>query len=616
MFIKTIVKTDPKTSHRYEYLRLCSSYRLATKTRHKSVISLGLLPQLDSREKKKEFADRIEQLLTGNSAIFPLLLDKETEALAQKFYKKIKEKKNIIPETGPVSIALEKDYDTIDLNTIEHEDVREVGSEWLCYQALEQLGLSDFLLSLGWEKNQVNMALVHLISKAVYPASEHKTLQWIQDNSSVAELFSMEGLKISRHQLYQASRNLYSAKDKIEPFLSTKTNELFDITDKIILYDLTNTYFEGVKKDSELSKHGRSKEKRSDAKLIALALVTNAEGFVKYSKIYPGNIADSKTLETTVNELSLATSQQGRKPMVVIDAGIATEDNLKMLKEKGHDYLCVTRSKLKEYKAVNQGQAPIKLEDKRGSTIEVQRVEKQDNKDAFLYIRSEKKALKEASMQSYFSASFEEELTVLSNNLSKKGATKKLDKVWERIGRIKERYAAANKFYTIIVENQEGKATQVRWEKKEVKPEATQGVYFLRCSQTDLDEKTLWDIYNTLTEIEATFRTLKTDLSLRPVYHQTDINTAAHIYMGILAYSIVATVRYQLKQHKINDSWSSIVRKMNTQKNITTSMINKEGKKIIIKACSNPIANVNEIYQALKYKTKPFKRKKYVLPEN
>ena len=114
-------------------------------------------------------------------------------------------------------------------------------------------------------------------------------------------------------------------------------------------------------------------------------------------------------------------------------------------------------------------------------------------------------------------------------------------------------------------------------------------------SQTDTNETSLWNIYYTLTEIEATFKTLKTDLSLRPVYHKQDINSEAHIFLGILAYPIVAATRYQLKQKSIYHDWPTIVRKMNTQKTVTTAMINKKGKKILIKTCSNPTPDVIDI---------------------
>lgn len=131
---------------------------------------------------------------------------------------------------------------------------------------------------------------------------------------------------------------LYRQQEAIEQFLSSRTNELFDIQDKIILYDLTNTYFEGRKTASKIARFGKSKEKRNDANLVVLALVVKVEGFVKYSHIYRGNITDCKTLEETLEGLSISTSTTSRKPVVVIDAGIATDENLRMLRSKQYQY--------------------------------------------------------------------------------------------------------------------------------------------------------------------------------------------------------------------------------------------------------------------------------------
>ncbi len=119
--------------------------------------------------------------------------------------------------------------------------------------------------------------------------------------------------------------------------------------DKIILYELTNTYFAGAVRSREIAKFGRSKEKRGDARLIVLAVVVNTEGFLKYSQIFEGNIADSNTLEKIITELSLRTSSADRRPTVVLDAGIATEDNLKLLRKKKFSYMCVFRSGIKKY---------------------------------------------------------------------------------------------------------------------------------------------------------------------------------------------------------------------------------------------------------------------------
>ena len=140
------------------------------------------------------------------------------------------------------------------------------------------------------------------------------------------------------------------------------------------------------------------------------------------------------------------------------------------------------------------------------------------------------------------------------------------------------------------------------------------GKYFIQTSLT-YNEESIFKIYNILTEIEATFRVLKTDLSLRPVFHQTDENTIAHINLGVLAYQIVSLIRYQLKQKGIHHDWSNIVRIMKAQKINTDTMINDKGNKIILQTCTIPNTKIKEIYTALNYKFVPLYRKKSVLPE-
>ena len=217
-------------------------------------------------------------------------------------------------------------------------------------------------------------------------------------------------------------------------------------------------------------------------------------------------------------------------------------------------------------------------------------------------------------MSVHFSTRYEEELAKLAKSIQGKGGVKNSTKAHERLGRIKERYPSANKHYEISIKDKNNVATELTFKRKEVKTTSTDGVYFIRTSLPDIDEKKMWDIYNTLTEVEATFRTLKTDLSLRPVSHQKDESPQAHLYLGIIAYAIVNTIRYKLKLQGIHHDWKNIVRIMNTQKLVTTSFKKEDGQLMMIKKCSQPNAEVTAIYQALKYKQMPFTMKKFVFP--
>lgn len=620
MFIKTIVKTDRNTGKRYDYYRLCEGYRIGDKVRHRSILTLGKLEGIESKEDKKLLADRIETLLTGNVSLFDISFNPVIEQYAQAAYKRIRDEKllDIHPVQDQAGEQVETDYRKVDVNSLSHEEVRELGSEWLCKQTADKLELHEFLTGqCGFDDKQASTAIMHIVSRAVYPASEHKTAQWIRESSSVAELCDIPVHKVNRYKLYEISTKLYTRKASLESYLSQKTNELFDLQDKIIFYDLTNTYFEGRKQGSHLARFGMSKEKRSDAKIVALATVINAEGFIKYSKIYQGNTQDVTTLETTIDELSAQTSQTNRKPVVVMDAGFASKDNLQMLKQKGYNYLCVSRMKLKDYqRAEKEGEKTV-IYDKRDNPIELDIVKADGVEDSFLYVRSQQKAVKEASMNEHFSQRYEQGLEGIREGIHKKGGTKKLDKVWERVGRLKERYPTANKHYDIkvIPDAVNVKAIDLKWSKKKTRPKSNEGVYFIQTNLDESRETTLWTIYNTLTEIEATFRVLKTDLSLRPVFHKKDENIEAHLFLGMLAYQLVAFVRYQLKQHNIHHDWRNIVRIMNTQKLVTSSMKTKTGKLIRIKKSSLPRVKVKEIYDTLHFKYQPFCMKKSVVPE-
>lgn len=620
MFLKKIDK-GPKGGKIYSYYRLCESIRIGGKTRHNNLLNLGTLEALQPDELKM-LANRIEELYLGYTNHMFSLVSPQVDKLATKFYLELREKHKVALAEPPNKVVENTDkqtdgidFERVNLKTLKHDDVREVGAEWLCLQAIEELGIKPVLAATGMEQEAINKAIALIVSRAVYPASEYKTSQWMQSSTALTELIFGIHKPISYQQLYLTGDSLYAQKELLEQHLCTKTNELFDIKDKIVFYDLTNTYFEGRKVGSELAQFGRSKEKRSDCKLVSLALVVNAEGFVKYSKIYEGNIYEAHTLASIVDALAINTSLSA-KPVVVMDAGISDEANLKMLKEKGYDYLCVTKAKLKEYTEVNAATQPIEISDKRGHKISLTLVKKADCEDQFLHIKSEQKAVKEAAMNNRVCVRFEDELKSLELSIQSKGGIKKIEKVSERLGRIKERYPTANKHYTVEIQHENQKATSLTFTQKDTTDaKQTDGVYFIRTSLKESNEKILWDIYNTLTEIEATFKVLKTDLNIRPVFHQKDERTKAHIQLGIVAYMLVNTIRYKLKKTGINHSWCNIVRIMNTQKVVTTSFVNDKNQVIMIKKCSEPNAQVLEIYQATKFKQKPFSLKKFVLPQ-
>jgi hypothetical protein len=637
MYFKVSMRTNPATGRYCGYYRLVESYRNAgERVCHRTILNAGYLDELTTDQ-----LNLIQKILTTKVAnhdnpLFELPYTDDTTVIryVEEFYQRMVAEKRIdvlVEKKDKKANRNGKDMQLIDLNSIRNKDVREVGAEWLSYQAMCQLQIAPFLASLGWSEDQVRLAQTHIISRAVYPASELETTRWIRENSAVCEITGYNTEQITKDRLYAISKKLYSEKEALEQHLSVRTNELFDIQDKIILYDLTNTYFEGRKQGSKLAKYGRSKEKRSDAKLVVLGLVINPEGFIKYSSIMEGNMADSKTLEGMIGKLRIKTSSSARKALVVIDAGIATDENLKMILDNGYHYLCVSRSNLKTYN-IEVGAATVSVTDNRKQKIELCRVKSDRNTDYYLKVESHSKELKERSMNEQFRSRFEAGLQQIADSLIKKGGVKQEDKVHERIGRLKQKYPSIQRYFdieTAVKEEAETKrkkkntepdkekkriVTSVKWAiKDDVDINARSGVYFLRTSLEAKSEENIWQFYNIIREIEATFRVLKTDLDLRPIYHRKDENTMAHLHLGLLAYWLVNTVRHQLKQEEINSCWREIVRTMNTQKAVTTLAQNNHEEVIMIRRCSEPNIQVLKLYDALKYKYAPFVKRKSVV---
>ena len=607
MYFRSSLRNNPATNQSEGYWRLVESYRNEFgRVCHRTLHNVGFISfDVD----KLVIVQRIlNNRFERKSSLFEET-DQEALEIADKYWQEMVSKKKIDASDA----TFEKSKRLVDIDTLKHKDAREIGAEWMCYQALEQLQLKEKLTALGWQEEDVQLALTQIISRAVYPFSENRTTRWIKENSAVCEITGYPIEKITKDKLYGSALKLYGIKDKLEKYLSTKTNELFDLQDKIYLYDLTNTYFEGRKVDSKLANFGRSKEKRSDCKLVVLALVVNVEGFIKYSNIFEGNTTDSVTLPKIIDDLRLQTSEE-KRAIVVIDAGIATEENLALIKAKGYDYVCVSRSKIKDYIIDPSNEVKSVLTQNK-ETITLEKVQAKQNTDYILRVKSPGKELKERSMKTKLEERFLEELKKIEASLSKKHGVKKADKVNQRLGRVIEKYPSIAKFYNLEVLNENEQATQITIEKKASSEidDNELGSYFIKTNLNTENELSIWTIYNSIREIESTFRCLKTDLDLRPIYHKNDDATMAHLHLGILAYWLVNTIRYQLKQQKINHNWQEIVRITNTQKVITTYGQNKDDEMIYVRRCTEPDKKVKEIYAKLKYKNYPFTKRKSVV---
>lgn len=609
MYFKFSGRTNPKTDQWDSYYRLVESYRDVTgKIYHRTILNIGFIDDQLSPEQMNLIARTLTLRYEHKSDLFPSTDPLVIQWVDELWSRIVKEKRLDITLYDPTSRMVNAD-------TIQHKNVREIGAEWICYNTWNKLEINKVLEENEFTEDEIRLAQTQIISRAVYPASELATSRWIKENSAITEITQYDLDKINKDRLYRNALKLNSIKEQLENHLSIKTNEIFDIQDKILIYDLTNTYFEGEKRNSKLAKFGRSKEKRKDAKLVVLALVVNIYGFVKYSSLHEGNFSDTKDLKKVLD--SIAIYNKAQKPIIVLDAGISTKANLELIRSKGYHYLCVSRQDVKNYE-YDKSRLVCQLQTKPDQMIRLARVLTAPNTDYIVEIKSTQKAKKESSIKTQFEIRYEEELQKIKASLDKKGGVKTSEKVNQRIGRAKQKYPSAQVRYLIDLEydEQAQKVIKMSWSKKEILDHQAQenlGKYFLRTSMDIKDELMVWNVYNTIREIENTFRTLKTDLDLRPIYHKNDESTIAHLNLGLLAYWIVNTIRCQLKSQGIKINWQEIVRIANTQKVITTSGYNKANEEITVRKCSEPELKLKEIHSALQIKNRPFTKLKSVV---
>lgn len=614
------IRYNPDLQCDDKYYRIKESFRdLTGRVRCRIMLNVGFMTPRLRPEEVRDIAACLTYMSghKGEQDMFGGVLAKYNETVRSK----AKEYWNRMIELGKID-SIRKSIEEsrckaerlVDVNTIKHTDARDVGAEWICLQAIRKLEIDRFLARKGWTEHKIDTALAHLITRTVYTPSELKSMRIMADNSAVCELVSGNNTwQPGFRDVYKVAPSLYELKDELEDHLCRRTDSLFNVSNRLVLFDLTNFYFEGRKDGSAKAKFGRSKEKRSDCKLLVLALCINAEGFIRYSSILAGNTADPDSLPNMIDTLSSKTrvpsGNGSQKTLVVIDAGIATEDNLEKIKSKGYNYLCVSRRRLTDYELADDMKTVTVL-DSRKQTISLREVKREADGDYYLEINSPGKALKESSMNRKFKERFELELAKARESLGKPRGKKNYEKVIERVGRAIGKYPSIAKYYVIEYERDEANKENMKdisW--RIALPESVDkdnGMYFLRTNVDKIDEKTTWNYYNLIREIECTNRQLKTDLNLRPIYHQKDKASDAHLFLGLLAYWIVNTIRHKLKGHGETCYWTEIVRRMSTQKAVTTEATNALGEKVLMRLCSEPTKVAGDIYDKLKYKKMPF----------
>lgn len=573
MYIRRTSIKSRRSGEPYYTYRIVETFRTKGKVRQQTLLNLGRHFDIP-REQWASLVQRIGQILQGNNDLFPLELDQQFEQNAQRYAALMLTAKACLATTTPGVTA---DYHNVDIASMELVRPRSVGVEHVALSVLQQSGLESKLEALGFTGPGRQAALGSIIARMVNPGSELATHRWLQECSGLGELINADFGRMSLMQLYRISDKLYTNKAALESFLYQQAHTLFEFDEVITLYDLTNTYFEGSGKGNANAAYGRSKEKRSDCPLVTLALVLDGSGFVKKSEIFPGNASEPQTLEKMIHQL--APENRLTAPTVVLDAGIATEENIAWLVANHYRYVVVSR---KRHRQFDDTQARM-IKETSDNRIKIQRVVCPSGDEVELYCHSEQREKKENGIQESFARRFEEALEKLSNGLHKKRTKKKHDYILVRIGRLKQKYARAAQYYEIRVEEGNGLATKIHWKRTKSIKETLPGVYCLRTNQTQWDDATLWHTYTMLTDLESVFRCLKAELGLRPVFHHKTHRVSGHLFISVLAYHLVHTIRFQLKASGIHLSWNGIRRELMGQNRVTVQLNRADGKTLHVR---------------------------------
>lgn len=610
MFIRKVAHQNPKNRKAYYTYKLVESVRTARGPRQRDVLNLGVdfkLPQ----ERWKELANCIEAIITGQRQLFDY--PQEINALAKKYARAIIRQQAAAVDAGEEVIS---DYQVIDVNSVDNEDARTVGAEHVIYETIKELEIDQKLTSLGLTRFQTAVALGVVAGRMIVPGSERATHQWMQNMTALDELLGIDFSNVSSDSVYRASDLLLKNKDALEEHLRGTEGRLFSLQEKIILYDLTNTFFEGSGKFNPKARYGgNSKEKRNDCPLVTLGLVLDVQGFPKKSRIYEGNISEPKTLEAMIRALAGEDINDNClfKPTIVLDAGIATEDNINWLRGQSYQYIVVSRKKKKAIPA-DVAMVAVKVDEKHDTVlVKAGLVENPQTDELELYCHSLDKEKKEEGIKNKFQERFEAELLKARQGLDLKSGTKRYDKVIERVGRLKEKFKLVSHRYNVSIEkdSQTDNASNISWSRK--KTENTSGVYCLRTNRKDLNEQQIWDIYTMLTDIEDAFRCMKSELGLRPIYHQKERRCDGHIFITTLAYHLLHTIRFKLRQRGVQFSWTTIRKQLSTQVRITTTLKRKDNKVVHIRKSSTAEPSHRLIYDALNLSYQPGKIVKTVL---
>jgi transposase len=441
----------------------------------------------------------------------------------------------------------------VDASAVRVENCVQFGGPWLALELIKKIGLDAFLdqhlpggrAEIPWS----SMALVLIICRLCKPSSELYVAEHFYRETALAGLLGVSAAKVNETRLYRALDQLLPHKQKLEAFLKQQLGELFELEYDLLLYDITSTYFEGQAKANPKAQFGYSRDKRSDCRQVCIALVVSRCGMPIGYEVFAGNRRDSTTVEEIVTTMESRYGKSGR--VWVMDRGMLTEANIKFLKEGGRRYIIGTpKSMLKQF----ERELLQESWDHVREGVEVKLCPSPDgDEEIFILCRSRDRLEKEKAIFARFESRIEEGLQKIQASCQKRKQSAL--KVAERVGRLKGANSRAARLFDVKVEEEDGRA-KLSWTKRESLRKwitLTDGCYVLRSNIQDWTPQELWQAYMQLTEAELAFRIHKSDLRIRPVWHQKEDRVLAHILVCFLAYVLWKTLAQMCRNAGLGD---------------------------------------------------------------
>ena len=494
---------------------------------------------------------------------------------------------------------------TVFVDEIDHENGVELGPHLVILQAWKSLGLDEFLSEHRFTAENLATAKVSVLNRLMEPCSENELVNWAS-TTALSDLLGVQTGAWAEDRFYRISDKLLKVNKSLEEHFRQRESDLFNLDRTILLYDLTNSYFEGTAAGNSLAKRSvNSKEKRSDCPLVSVGIVLDAQGFILTHKVFAGNVSDCKTLLKAVADLESVAGQDNRS-VVVVDGGMATDGNLKQLREKGYDYIVNGRRQARAKFAEDflDRESFRKVEgraDEKRRPVFVRRLESEGD-ETILLCRSDGRREKEDAIQDSAELKLTGGLEKLEARIIREDPRLKLEEgsamVNRAIGRLTSRTTRAAKHYQIEYDHDKRRLTWDRHKDNWDKDRELHGCYHLR-SSVELSDHDLWKTYITLTKVEDAFRYMKSDLGLRPFHHRLDRRCRGHIWITILAYHLLRWTEYSLQMAGYEGTWRTVRRKLQTHCYVTLIVPTADGTEVHSRKAGRPNEVQRLIYTIL-----------------